>query len=220
MYRTPLNTGLYNACANLHRHIAVLPDGKRTSALGVKVDTVVATGTLVRFPEGNIQIGQNIDSRSLEPRIVISAAVLCEQARVKYPSCPLKHEDWSDVIWRTCAVDRSWAGKRLTAADRRHFKAFLEEFKLGPDIFEAGSPENTQRQPTTTSSPSQSRGFGDLPLREDWLPFSMIVNDFQKGQVLALTRNALLALCHVRHEPAMLSCSILRLGAVRSQACC
>jgi hypothetical protein len=126
-------------------------------------------------------------------QIIISAAILCESARAKSPLYPLKHEDWSDVIWRTCAVDLTWAGKRTTAADRAHFDAFIEEFDLGPDLFEAVgkmlNPDKPQNTTKTTTESSKSRGFADLPLHESWMPFSIMVTEFQRGRVLALTLN-------------------------------
>ncbi|KAG7284320.1 hypothetical protein NEMBOFW57_010692 [Staphylotrichum longicolle] len=193
MYRTPLNTGIYNACANLFRPINVLPGRRKLSALGVKVDIIAHTGIPMTYPDAQLEKHRmNRSTRDGTPDIfglVLSAAILCERLRERHPAgYPLKHENWPDVVWRTCCVDRNWAGKRVTGNDRLSFHACLKRFGFGEDLFAAVKLDEATGQMPVQSA---SRSFQDSGLNEAALSFELMVIEFQKGRVLGTTAGGL-----------------------------
>jgi hypothetical protein len=185
MGRTPLNTGIYNACLNLYKPIELLPDGKRIKVTGRKVETVAYVGIPVNYPYGVLESGGK--DPSTEPydvaSILIAAAVVCEPAREKYPQYPIRNEDWSEVLRRTCAVDRHWSGRRLTPADRPEYDNCLKARGFGDDIFEAIKEDGR--------AVSQAQ-LGEKSRFANSLPYGVVVSEFSKGRVIALLKGGLL----------------------------
>ena len=179
-YRSPLTTGVYDACAGLFRPINVLPGGRKLSALGIKVDAIAYTGIPVSYPDAQLQVRDT--TTGTQPDVfglVLSAAIicgrLCERSVTGYV---LKHENWADFIWRTCCMDCSWAGKRVTAEDRASFQACLRRFGFGEDVLAAVEvDEATGRMPVE----NESRILKDTALQEAALGFELMVIDLQKG---------------------------------------
>lgn len=132
-------------------------------------------------------------SRNTSPDIfvvVLSAIVICSRQRERHPTgYPVKHENWPDVVWRTCCMDRNWTGKRVTARDRLSFHASMKRWGLGEDIFAAVKPDET-----TGEIPVQSarRLVNDSTLREAALDFELMVIEWQGGRTLGMTAGGLI----------------------------
>ena len=187
IYRTPLNTGLYNACLNLHKPIELLPDGKSIRMMGRKIEKVALVGMPVNYPYGIVErsgINPSTEQYSLQ-NILIAATILCEPARELYPQYPLRNEDWSEVLRRTCVVDRHWSGRRLSADDRHEWDACLEACGFGTDIFEAVKLDSSASSGSWASMDEAGR-------RANSLPYGIVVAEFQKGRVVALLQGGLL----------------------------
>ena len=181
----PLNTGIYNACSNLLKPFEVLADGRTIIVTGHKVSTVAQVGIPVTYPHGVLERSGREPSKeqySLH-EILIAAAVLCELAREAYPQYALRHEDWSEVLRRTCVMDQHWSGRRLTYADRPEFDACIAAIGFGSDVFEA------IKEGATTNSSVEA---DEIATRINALLYGINVSQFQKGRVMALLKGGLL----------------------------
>jgi hypothetical protein len=188
-HRTPFVTGIYSACKNLYRPIPMLPGGRKIKPLGVKVDVLASTGIPMSHLDGTLQLNSDRGGSGTPTTysVVLSAAIMCERARGVHPRYPLRHQDWSDVVWRTCSMDRSWAGDRLAAQDRRSWAAFMQRHGLGDDIIEAVKEDESGQ----CVADSSTRHLDDPALREAAMPFEIVVLDAQRGRVLGFTRGGL-----------------------------
>jgi hypothetical protein len=187
-HRSPLATGIYKACANLFRPINVLPGGRKISALGIKVDAIAYTGIPMSYSDAHLQVRDTTTStRPDVVELVLFAAIICGRLRERLGGATgyvLKHENWSDVIWRTCCMDRNWAGKRVTAEDRVSFQACLRRFGFGEDVLAAVKvDEVTGRAPFDDASWVME----DKALREAALGFELVTFELQQGRVLGMT---------------------------------
>ena len=194
IYRTALNTGIYNACASLHQPIKLLSDGRKIKMTGLKVESVAHVGIPVNYPHGVLDrsgINPATEPYSLQS-ILIAAAVLCEPARELYPRYPIRHEDWSDALRRTCAVDRHWSGRRLTAADRRDWDACLEVCGFGTDIFAAIKHDGDAASGSPSAMDQTSR-------QAQSLPYGIVVSEFQRDGSWRFSRAASSDACPARH---------------------
>jgi hypothetical protein len=183
---TPLNTGIYNACSNLAKPFELLADGKRLNVTGLRVESVVHLSVPVTYPHGVLDLpGRDPATTPYSLNdILVAAAIACEPAHKVYPTYPLRHEDWSDVLRRTCAVDRHWSGRRLTSTDRHEFDACIAATGFGSDVFSAISPDGP-----TISTPTLDASS----IHANSLPYGIVVAEFQKGRVMGLLRGGLLA---------------------------
>jgi hypothetical protein len=177
----PLNTGIYNACSNLCKPIELLANGTSIAVTGKRVAPVAYVSISVNYLHGKLD-PEDCDP-SISPyriaKIIIATAVECDIARKIYPTYPLRHEDWSEVLRRTCVVDSHCSGRRLVPADRREFDTCIATAGFGNDVFEA------------------IKGGGDTvpmsPFDEHSKPYSIPLLSFQEGRVMGFLHGGLLA---------------------------
>jgi hypothetical protein len=164
----------------------LLPDGKRIRVMGRKVETVAYVGVPVSYPQGILEKGgfdPTTEKYSLS-RVLVAAAVVCEPALDMYPQYPIRNEDWSDVLRRTCAVDRHWSGRRLTPDDRRDWDTCLKSCGFGTSIFEAIKEGGCASLTSHIDMDEANRHVSGLP-------YGIVVAEFQKGRVMALLKGGL-----------------------------
>ncbi|RYP12085.1 hypothetical protein DL767_011480 [Monosporascus sp. MG133] len=153
-----------------------------------RVDVVDTNGLPMSYPEGILRTSTG-ENRRWGPGhfgVVFSAAIVCERAGEKHTSYPLRQEEWFDVIWRTCNMDRSWAGGRRTARDRSSFEAPQRRHDFGHDIFEAVRADRSAVDGPTLSS----RHLVDPVIREAALPFELMLHGIMESEWVQATVNA------------------------------
>jgi hypothetical protein len=183
---TPLNTGIYNACSNLSKPLELLANSTSIAVTGKRVEAVAHVGIAVNYPYGVLELdGCDPPATPYSLSAIITAtAIECEIARKVYPAYPLRQEDWSEVLRRTCAVDRHWSGRRLAPADRRDFDTCIAAAGFGYDVFEAIKEDGD----AVPISPLDERSK-----QVNALPYGIVVSEFQKGRVMGLLKGGLLA---------------------------